>query len=98
MGLIIKAVQKELDARILLIGAQYIDRSVSRAVIRNNNLKILIGLRQNAVKGASDKLLVVIRWKNYADARYQSLCAPPGRPDQRLTAGMSGGSPFALVR
>src|SRR5262249_24782592 len=68
--------------------------SVSRAVIRNNNLKILIGLRQNAVKGASDKLLVVIRWKNYADARYLSMCAPPGRPGPASHCRHVRGIPF----
>src|SRR5438270_6586457 len=85
MCLVIKAIQIELDARILtLVGAQYIDRSVGRTVVRNNNLKILIGLRQNAVEGTGDKPLVVIRWKNNADTWYIRLSSLLGRPDQRL--------------
>ena len=77
--LVVEAIEEELDARILAgVAAQDIDRAIGRRVVGDDDLEVLIGLRQGALDGPANESFVVVGGDDDADARQGVAPAVPG--------------------
>ena len=78
--LVVEAVEEKLDARVLAgVAAQDIDGAIGRRVVGDDDLEVLIGLRQGALDGPANKSFVVVGGDDDADARQGVPLPCPGR-------------------